>query len=102
MRGASTRRLARLAANPSGAVYGTIVATAVIAAAGAHAEHAGRIAVVTVVTLLVFWLAHVYSEVLEHRLRGQRWWFATVREVMTDELAMIEAPALSIVLLLLG
>jgi|tagenome__1003787_1003787.scaffolds.fasta_scaffold19352122_1 hypothetical protein len=43
-------RLARLAANPSGAVYGTIVAASVIAAAGAHDAEAGPIALTTVLT----------------------------------------------------
>jgi hypothetical protein len=91
-----------LAANPSGAIYGTILATAVIAAAGNHGEPPGRIAVVTVVTLLVFWLAHVYSEVLANRLRGGRLRWTAVRATMADELAMVEAPLLSIVFLLLG
>ena len=97
-----SRRLARLAANPSGAIYGTIVATAVTAAASAHDETPARIAAANVLTLLVFWLAHVYSEVLAHRLRGAEFRVSVVRTTMANELPMIEAPALSIVFLLLG
>jgi hypothetical protein len=97
-----SRRSARLAANPGSAVYGTIVATAVVAAASTHGQGPGRVAVVTVVTLVVFWLSHVYSQVLEHQLRGRRFRFAAVPATMARELAMIEAPALSVVFLLLG
>jgi hypothetical protein len=95
------RRLAKLAAHPSGAIYGTIVATALIAATAAHEDDPGRIAIGVIVTLLVFWIAHVYANVIEYGLRhaGRR---ANLRAIMTDELAMVEAPALSIVLLLLG
>lgn len=42
------------------------MATAVIAAAGQH-QPAGIVLAETVVTLLVFWLAHVYAQVLS-------WW----------------------------
>jgi hypothetical protein len=89
----------RLAANPSGAIYGTILATAVIAAAANHGEPPGRIAAATGGTLLVFWLAHVYSELLA---RGGRFRWTAVRAAMADELPMVEAPLPSIVFLVLG
>jgi hypothetical protein len=95
-------RLARLAANPAGAIYGTIVAASVVAAAGGHDAQAGAIALTTVLTLLIFWLAHLYAHVLESRLRDERSQLTTVRTVVVEELAMIEAPAPSIVFLLLG
>jgi hypothetical protein len=96
------RRLARLAKNPSGAIYGTIVATALIAATGGHDADTARIAVTVLLTLLVFWLAHVYTEVLEHGLRRKWLDLSVVRTVMADEISMVEAPALSVVILLLG
>jgi hypothetical protein len=89
----------RLAANPSGAIYGTILATAVIAAAASHGEPPGRIAAATAGTLLVFWLAHVYSELLA---RGGRFRWAAVRGTMAEELPMVEAPLPSIGFLLLS
>jgi hypothetical protein len=96
------RRLARLVANPAQAVYGTIVATALIAAVSAHDDDPGRIAIVVTVTLLVFWIAHVYAELLGRGLRNERPSFASVRATMVDELAMVEAPGLSVAILLLG
>src|SRR4051812_7195318 len=88
--GALSRRLARLTANPSGAVYGTIISTAVIAAASVHNGTPEQILAANVLTLLVFWLAHVYSEVLEHRLRTSEFHFRVVRATMANELAMVE------------
>ena len=96
-----SRRLAIVAANPRGAVYGTIVATAVIAAS-AHDERPGFILAATVATLLVFWIAHVYSEVLAHGLRQATLDLSVVPATMARELSMLAAPALSVVFLLLG
>jgi hypothetical protein len=97
-----SRRLARQMANPAGAIYGTIVVTGFTAAAGAHGGPLGRIAATATVTLLVFWLAHVYSEVVANRFHGAGFRFSVVRATMADELPMIEAPALSLVFLFLG
>jgi hypothetical protein len=107
MRGSATagasgsRRLAVIAANPRGAVYGTIVATAMIAAAAGHASP-GLILAATVATLLVFWLAHVYADFLDHGVRQSRFDFKVLPPIMARELSMLAAPALSILLLLLG
>jgi hypothetical protein len=95
-------RQARLTTNASRAIYGTIVATALIGAVSAHENNPGRIALAVLVTLLVFWLAHVYSGMLEHGLRQQHAAPAALRATMADEFAMVEAPVLSIVILLLG
>jgi cation transporter-like permease len=68
-----SRRLARiLAANPRAAIYGTIVASAVIATTAGGHESAELILEATLATLLVFWLAHVYADFLGHRLRRAR------------------------------
>jgi hypothetical protein len=107
MRGSSaagtprSRRLAMIAANPRGAIYGTIVATAVIAAT-AHDERPGIILAATVATLLVFWLAHVYADVLAHGLREAKLDLNVVPAIMARESSMLAAPALSILFLLLG
>src|SRR6266545_1116982 len=82
------RRLGMLAASPRGAIYGTILATAVIAA--------------TAATLAVFWLAHVYADILEHELGQAGFDLKVVPAVMARELSMVAAPALSILFLLLG
>jgi hypothetical protein len=95
-------RLARLAVNPAGAIYGTIVVTAVIAATDAHGASPAETLVTTVVTLVVFWFAHVYAYVVAHRLRHNRLDWASVPKTIAHELPMLEGPAPSLVLLLLG
>jgi hypothetical protein len=106
MRGSATagtpqwRRLAIIAANPRGAIYGTIVASAVIAATAAGGKSPGLILGATVATLLVFWLAHVYAEFLDHGLRHGSSDLKVLAAIMGQELSMLAAPALSILLLL--
>jgi hypothetical protein len=93
---------ASIAANPRGAIYGTIVATAVIAAAAVSHEPAGIILAETVATLLVFWLAHVYADLGAQALHEGKRDLKAVPAIMARELSMVAAPALSIVFLLLG
>ncbi|HEV8164966.1 MAG TPA: hypothetical protein VGR74_11065 [Actinomycetota bacterium] len=55
----------------SAGIYGTIVASAVLAAGGAHLETV-PLAVAVVVTLLVYWAAEGYAELLgEHAHAGR-------------------------------
>jgi hypothetical protein len=64
----ATRRDA--ARRRSAGIYGTIVASAVLAAGGAHLRTAA-LAVTVVVTLLVYWAAEGYAELLgEHAHAG--------------------------------
>jgi hypothetical protein len=108
MRGSATagtpqwRRLAIVAANPRGAIYGTIVASAVIAATAAGGKSPGLVLAATVATLLVFWLAHVYADFLEHQVRHGSSELKVLASIMGGELAMLAAPALSVLFLLLG
>jgi hypothetical protein len=96
------RRLSIIAANPRGAIYGTIVATAVIAATAAGGKSPGLILTATVATLVVFWLAHVYAEFIDHGTRHGSSNMRTLASIMSRELSMLAAPALSILFLLLG
>jgi hypothetical protein len=95
-------RLAIIAANPRGAIYGTIVATAVIGAAAAGGKSPAGILAATVATLLVFWLAHVYADFLDHGLRHGRSDLRLLASIMGQELSMLAAPAPSVLFLLLG
>jgi hypothetical protein len=98
-----SRRLARiLAANPRAAIYGTIVASAVIATTAGGHESAELILEATLATLVVFWLAHVYADFLGHGLRRARSDLRFLASIMVQELSMLVAPALSILFLLLG
>jgi hypothetical protein len=84
------------------AIYGTITANAVIAAAAGHLPP-GQILAITAATLAVFWLAHVYAQALAHHLKGMRrprW--PTIAAAMSEERPMLEAPATSLLVLLLG
>jgi hypothetical protein len=90
-----------LGGNPRGAIYGTVVATAIIAATAGHESPEVNL-VATVATLLVFWLAHVYADFLDHRLRQAEFDLKVVPAIMAKELSMLAAPTLSILFLLLG
>jgi hypothetical protein len=100
--GTPWRRLAIVAANPRGAIYGTIVASAMIAATSAGGKSPDLILTATVTTLLVFWLAHVYAHFLDHEVRHDRTRLKVLASIMGQELSMVAAPALSIVFLLFG
>jgi hypothetical protein len=94
---------ARQHANLSGAIFGVITAAAVIAAAAGHDAPLEEILTGTVVTLVVFWLAHVYAEVVAHHISGRhRPSLSAVRAAMVAELPVLEGPMLSLLLLLAG
>jgi len=86
----------------AGAIYGTIAAMAVIAGS-AHDPAHGRVLALTVATLAVFWLAHVYAHALAHHLRGARrldW--PAISAAMIEERALLEGALPLLVLLALG
>jgi hypothetical protein len=100
--GTPRRRRPLLVSDAAGAIYGTITAMAVIAATAGHMPP-GRLLAVTVATLAVFWLAHVYAQTLSHHLRGEtRLSWASITAAMIEERPMLEGPTPSLVLLLLG
>ena len=88
----------------AGFVYGTIVALAVlIAGARAFPHEAGHVAVLVLVTSIVFWLAHVYSHALGGSVtRERRLTVAELRNVGRHEAAIIEAALVPVAALLLG
>ena len=90
------------APDSAGAIYGTIAAMAVIAGAAADPAH-GRALGLTLATLLVFWLDHVYAQALAHHLRGKaRPDWAAVRAAMAEERPLLEGPVPMLALLALG
>jgi hypothetical protein len=88
----------------AGFVYGTIVALAVlVAGARAFPHEAGHIAVLVLVTSVVFWLAHVYAHALGGSVaRERRLTLAELRRVGRHEAAIIEAALVPVAALLLG
>jgi hypothetical protein len=84
-----------------GYTYGTIIALAtVVGAAQAFKHGAGHIAVLVLVTAVVFWLAHVYSDAIADSLaRGQRISWAELGEIAVREGSIIEAAVIPVLLL---
>ena len=87
-----------------GFIYGTILVLAVIVAGAKAFEHeAGHIAGLVAVTVVVFWLAHVYADALAHAVAyDQHLSFADLRRIAHREASMLEAAVPSLVALLLG
>ncbi|MCU0258868.1 MAG: hypothetical protein MUF56_07565 [Solirubrobacteraceae bacterium] len=90
--------------NVAGAIYGLILAGSVI---GAASEKPGQVAayvdIYLIGTLLIFYLAHVYSQVLATWIREQH--VPTRAEVLHElrsEWAMVTAPLLPILILAFG
>lgn len=86
----------------AGAVYGSMLAASVAATAGAAAGFPRlKLALMLVVTGLVFWAAHVYARWAgERRLVGGRWAWGEVRGVAVHEWPIVEAsflPAVAVV-----
>jgi hypothetical protein len=101
----ATRRPSRwrvFAPDSAGAIYGTIVAMAVIAGTARDPAH-GKALGLVVATLVVFWLAHVYAHTLSSHLRGEHGpgWSAVVA-AMDEERPLLEGPVPLLVVLLLG
>jgi hypothetical protein len=86
------------------AVYGTILVLAVVAALSEddHAT-AGAIVGAALATSLVFWIVHVYAEVLSRRASGDgiAWW-PLVRQAARQEWPLVQAAFLPSIPLVLG
>jgi hypothetical protein len=87
-----------------GFIYGTILVLAVIVAGARAFEHeAGHIAGLVAVTVVVFWLAHVYADALAHAVAyDQHLSLADLRRIAHREASMVEAAVPPLVALLLG
>ena len=87
-----------------GFIYGTIIVLAVVVAGARAYEHeAGHIAGLVAVTVLVFWLAHVYADSLAHAVEhDEHLSLAEVRRIARHEASIIEAAVPPLAALLLG
>jgi hypothetical protein len=87
-----------------GFIYGTVVVLSVlVAGARAYPGDAGRIALLAVVTSLVFWLAHVYAHgIADSVARGERVSPVHLRHIARRESSIVEAAAPPVAALLLG
>jgi hypothetical protein len=84
-------------------IYGTILVTAVAAGASAVPEmEALKGALVVLVTTVVFWIAHIYANLMAlHRSQRRRSSLAEAGEVALQELPLVGAGVLPILILLL-
>lgn len=87
----------------AGAIYGLILGSSIIAAAGAdHPRQAGLVEIYLCVTAFVFYLAHVYAGVIGSWIEGEHPSAQRVREELKREQPMVGAQLLPAVVLLLG
>jgi hypothetical protein len=88
----------------AGAIYGTLLATAVVAGLSGNASvSAGRGLAAVIVTNVVFWVAHAYADLvalrLECRVRPGR---AAVMAILSKEWPMVQSAWPASAILLLG
>ena len=87
----------------SGAVYGTILATTVVAASGGYSVSPEQTLLIVVVTSAVFWVAHVYSETLGARIvAGQALSRSRIFAIASGEWPMLQSCVPVVVPLVLG
>jgi hypothetical protein len=73
------------------AVYGSVLATALVGAAFEAQLDARTTTLTLLTTTLVFWLAHVWSEVMGVRLAGTVPLWSQVRHIAVSEWPVVEA-----------
>jgi hypothetical protein len=92
-------------ANPARAIYGTILVMAVITALS-HDDSvtSAQLIAGVLATTFVFWIAHVYAEVLGQRMEseGGRPTFANLTVAARGEWPLVEAALLPVLCLLVG
>ena len=87
----------------AGAVYGTILATTVVASLGHDPAKLEKSIVIVLFTSLVFWAAHVYSLLVAGRMVARRKLTRTeVRQVALNEWPMLQSSLPVVLPLVLG
>ncbi len=77
----------------AGAIYGSLLAASVVAGTspGQHPPSPGQLVVLLLATGVVFWLAHVYAEVVGHRSQGPLLHRKDIRLAATREWPIVQA-----------
>jgi hypothetical protein len=87
----------------AGTVYGTIVVMGAIAAGATTDPRPGKLAGAVSATVVVLWIAHVYSHALAETVRlGRRLDWAELASVARRELAIVLAGVAPVTALVLG
>jgi hypothetical protein len=93
---------ARMLPNPGAVVYGTIAVGALLAAESAEHESYGETIGAVAIALLVYWLAHAYSEFAEHRLdHSEPLTLAGAARTLAHEVMIIVGAAVPLLTLLI-
>jgi hypothetical protein len=107
--GPSTSWLDRLcgwiqpADNPSGVIYGTITAGALLAAESTRSETMPEAIASAAVALVLYWLAHTYSAALGARLgSGQAWSAGQLVRISGHEAGILKGATLPLAVLILA
>jgi hypothetical protein len=89
-------------ANPRGALYGTITVGVLLAAESAERETYADTVGAVAIALLVYWLAHAYSEFAERRLAHQQpLTFHGLARTLVRELMIIAGAAIPLLAVLI-
>lgn len=90
-------------ANYAAAIYGSILVAALVSTLDEEDAAAGALAVAVLTTMVVFWLAHVWADVVAERLEtGERISSADLRRLARRQWPMIEAAAAPVAALVLA
>jgi hypothetical protein len=82
-------------------IYGTVITAAVLASAGAHLGTAA-LAIAVLVTLLVYWMAEQYAEILgEQAARGRLPGWSRIRAGLADTWPMVSASYLPVLVVVI-
>jgi hypothetical protein len=83
------------------AIYGSLLVTSIVAVQWRGDAVTDGIALFVVASVLVFWLAHVWSEVVNRRVHGQVT-PADAREIALDEASMLSSLLVPALVLVIG
>jgi len=90
--------------NPTGVIYGTITAGALLVAESTRRETNLEAAGATALALALYWLVHAYASALGERLErpGQRWTPRHLGAVAVHELALLKGAGIPLVVLIVA
>jgi hypothetical protein len=89
--------------NPSAVVYGILTCGALLAAESTRKETVTEAISASAITLVLYWLAHAYSEALGERLEsGHAWDAGQLLRVAGHEAALLKGAALPVVVLVVA
>jgi hypothetical protein len=83
------------------AIYGSLLVTSLVAVQWRHDSSTDVIAISLVVSVVVFWLAHVWSEIVNRRVHGPIS-AGEARDIALEEVPMLEAAVLPALVLALA